>query len=89
MWIIAGLALLVGAFVLVLVMLLAGAIVPPLYDVVVNDPAVKEMGYDTGVEVSTHIGLEYVLPLIGLSLVIWFLVYRLASDVFMGNTNRR
>jgi ABC-type uncharacterized transport system YnjBCD permease subunit len=88
MWVFAILALIVGALVLVIVAMLIGPIVGPLYEIVVNDPAVQEVGFDVGAEVAMRIGAKYVLPLIGLSLVIWFLVLRLASDT-RSNVYRR
>jgi hypothetical protein len=89
MWVLGILALLVGALVLVIIMLLLGPLVGPRYEIVVNDPAVQKMGYDVGAEVAMRIGAKYVPPLIGLSLVIWFLVMRLASDSYSGIERRR
>lgn len=88
MWVFAILALIVGALVLVIVAMLIGPIVGPLYEIVVNDPAVQQVGFDTGAEVAMRIGGKFVLPLIALSLVIWFLVMRLAADQYQG-VNRR
>lgn len=88
MWVFAIIAIAISALILVVVMLLIGPVVGPLYDVVVNDPAVQEMGYDVGAEVAMRIGAKFVLPLLALSLVIWFLVMRLASDQYQG-VNRR
>jgi ABC-type uncharacterized transport system YnjBCD permease subunit len=88
MWVFAIIAIAISALILVIVMLLIGPVVGPLYDVVVNDPAVQEMGYDVGAEVAMRIGAQFVLPLLALSLVIWFLVMRLASDQYQG-VNRR
>lgn len=88
MWVFAILALLIAALVLVIVAMLIGPIVGPLYEIVVNDPAVQQVGFDTGAEVSMRIGGKFVLPLLALSLVIWFLVMRLVSDQYQG-VNRR
>jgi len=85
MWIIPILVLVIATLIFLVVALLAGQIIGPLYDVVVADAAVKRMGYDVGVEAATRIGLKYVLPLLALSLVVWFLVMRLATDTYMGN----
>lgn len=88
MWVLAILALIVAMLVLVIVAMLIGPIVGPLYSIVVSDPAVKEVGFDTGATVAMRIGGQFVLPLLGLSLVIWFLVLRLMSDSYLG-VNRR
>lgn len=88
MWVLPILAVIVGALVLVIVALLLGPIVSPLYRIVVNDPAVQEVGYDRGAEVAMRIGGRYVLALLGLALVIWFIVLRLASDEYQGVQRR-
>lgn len=84
MWIFAILTIVIAALIFLVVALMAGPIISPLYDVVVNDPAVQEMGYDVGAEVAMRIGLKYVLPLLALALVIWFLVLRLQADEYLG-----
>jgi len=88
MWVFAIIAIAISALILVVVMMLIGPVVGPLYDVVVNDPAVQEMGYDVGAEVAMRIGAKFVLPLLALSLAIWFLVMRLASDQYLGVRRR-
>jgi len=88
MWVFAIIAIAISALILVVVMMLIGPVIGPLYDVVVNDPAVQEMGYDVGAEVAMRIGAKFVLPLLALSLVIWFLVMRLASDQYQGVRRR-
>lgn len=88
MWVTAIIAIIIAAFILLIVAMLLGPLVAPIYEIVVNDPAVQEVGFDTGAEVSMRIGAGWVLPLLGLSLVIWFLVMRLASDSYLG-VNRR
>jgi hypothetical protein len=88
MWIFAILAIAVAALILLIVALLAGPLIAPLYEVVVNDPAVQRVGFDVGVEVSARIGLKFVLPLLALSLVLWFLVMRLIDDAYMGVRRR-
>jgi len=88
MWILAILAIAIAALILLIVALLAGPLIAPLYEVVVNDPAVQRVGFDVGVEVSARIGLQFVLPLLALSLVLWFLVMRLIDDAYMGVRRR-
>ena len=88
MWVLAILAIVIAALILLVVALLIGPIVGPLYDIVVNDPAVQAVGYDVGAEVAMRIGAKYVPGLLALSMVIWFLVMRLARDAYLG-TNRR
>jgi len=88
MWVFAIIALVASAVILLIVALLLGPVVGPLYEVVVNDPAVKEMGYDSGVEVAMRIGAKWVLPLLALSIVLWFLVLRLRADHYLGGRRR-
>lgn len=88
MWVFAIIAILISALILTVVALLIGPIVGPLYEIVVNDPAVQAMGYDTGAEVAMRIGAKWVPGLLALSLVIWFLVMRLASDSYLGTSRR-
>lgn len=84
MWVFAIISIFIAAFILVMVALFAGKIIGPLYDVVIANDAVQQMGYDTGAEVATRIGLKYVLPLLALTLVVWFLVMRLMADQYQG-----
>ena len=88
MWVLAILALSVAALILVIVTLLIGPLVGPIYEVVVNDPAVQKMGYDVGATVAMRIGAKYVPALLALSLVVWFLVLRLMSDSYQGVRRR-
>ncbi|MFW5919666.1 MAG: hypothetical protein ACOCSF_05655 [Halanaeroarchaeum sp.] len=84
MWVFAILAIAIAALIMVVVMLLMGPVVAPLYDVVMSNQAVQEMGYDAGVEVAMRIGGKFVPILLLLSLAVWFLVMRLASDQYQG-----
>jgi len=77
-------ALFVGALMLPITAYLGGQIIPPLYEVVVADAAVQAMGYDRGAEVAVRIGLQYVIPFMGISLFVWFLFLRLRRDSFQG-----
>lgn len=88
MWPLAIIAMLASAFVLVLVTYLAGVIVPPIYNVVVNSDAVVKMGYDVGVEVAVRIGLKYVPALLALVIVFWFVFLRLRQDSYQGYNGR-
>lgn len=85
MWVFAILVLFVGVLVLVMVQMMLGPLLGPLYNVVINDPAVQEMGYDTGATVAMRIGAKWVLPLLGLTVVIWIIVIRLRADQFQGS----
>lgn len=89
MWVFAILFMMVGVLVLVVVALLLGPIITPIYEVVVNDSAVQAMGYDTGAETAMRIGSKWVLPLLALVVVVWFLVLRLRTDQFQGARRRR
>jgi len=84
MWVIPIIAIAIAALILVIIAMLIGPVVGPLYEIVVNDPAVQAMGFDTGAEVAMRIGAKWVPALLALSLVIWFLVMRLASDQYLG-----
>lgn len=88
MWVFAILAISIGAMILIVVAMLAGPLIAPLYEIVVNDPAVIEMGYDVGATVAVRIGLKFVLPLLALTLAVWFLVMRLMDDTWDGVTRR-
>lgn len=88
MWIFAILAIAISALILMVVVTVAGPLIAPLYEIVVNDPAVKSVGFDVGVEVSTRIGLKYVPALLALSLIIWFFVMRLVDDSYQGYNRR-
>ena len=77
-------ALFVGALMLPLFAYLGGQLIPPIYNIVVADPAVQALGYDTGAEVAVRIGLKYVLPFMGISIFVWFLFLRLRRDSFQG-----
>jgi len=88
MWVLAILAVVVGILILVVVALMMGPLVGPLYDVVIANDAVQAMGFDQGVETAMLIGGSLVLPLLGLSAVIWFLVMRLRQDAFLGQQRR-
>jgi hypothetical protein len=81
-------ALFTGALILPITAYLGGQIIPPLYEVVVADSAVQAMGYDRGAEVAVRIGLQYVLPFMGISLFVWFLFLRLQLDSFQGVRGR-
>jgi len=88
MWVFAILAIAVGLLVMVIVMLLLGPVVGPLYEIVVNDPAVNQVGFDVGAEVAMRIGAKFVPPLLLLTLGVWFVVMRLASDQYQGVSRR-
>jgi len=84
MWVFAILFVIISAFVLLMVAFLAGPIITPFYDVVINNQAVQDMGFDTGVEAAMLIGLSLVLPLMALTIAVWFLVFKLRSDPYLG-----
>lgn len=88
MWIFAIIAVFVTVVVIMLVSLLLGPIIAPIYDVASTNGAVQQVGFDTGVETIMLIGGTYVLPLSMLAIFIWFLVLRLKSDEFQGARRR-
>jgi|GEM_PF-3527939 len=88
MWVLAILAAIVGVLILVVVAMLMGPLVGPLYDVVSSSEAVQQVGFMEGVDTAMLIGGALTLPLLGLSMVIWFQVMRLRRDTFLGQTRR-
>jgi uncharacterized membrane protein (GlpM family) len=87
-WILGVLALVIGALVLIVTTYMAGHLIPPIYDIVIQNDAVKAQGFDTGVETAAQMGLMFVPPLLAFSIVVWFLVLRLRRDTFAGQRPR-
>lgn len=84
MWVYATIVVIISAFIFLVVALLAGKIVGPLYDIVINNQAVQDVGFDVGAETAMTIGLALVLPLMALTVAVWFWVLRLREDPYLG-----
>lgn len=79
-------SLIVGSFILLIVVWLAGQVVVPFYDVVTANEATQAIGWAEGVGNTIEFGMKYGFPLIGGSMVFWLLWVGLSGDSFFGQT---
>lgn len=66
---------------LIIVMWVAGMIVPPIADEVLTRAAVQSVGFDTGIDVSLKVGLQWGVPTLGAGLCLWWIYGGLTTDV--------
>ncbi|MCU4926922.1 hypothetical protein OB905_13185 [Halobacteria archaeon AArc-dxtr1] len=71
----------VGLFTLVLMGLMVGLVVDPLFEEVIANDAVESMGMDQSLRVAMMIGMGMVLPLLGVAALIWLHTSGLKHDV--------
>jgi hypothetical protein len=83
-WVLPLIALMTGAVMLLIVVYMMGVLVPPIYDIVSQNNAVINLGFDSGVETAMRIGTQYVPAFLALSVILWFFLIRLRRDEFQG-----
>lgn len=70
-----------GVFMLMLFALVTGLVVDPLIESAQSSEAVQDLGIDESLDTLALIGLSFVLPLLGLAVLIWFHTAELQQDI--------